>query len=217
MWGSPTCYRFNFARIGASPYIRPGKGLDATASYPELGQQLNADDGPGHQQNHIVDALQPAERARLFPHLQLVQGPLGAVLCEPPLHSVRKKCCVVRCELAHPTPFCELCPSISDSARSQSSSSPPGANPRLSASRNATTAIRSCRCSAGDLVSMRECCSIRFSGLSGFPGLFSPFGSGGDHCEDFSFVGLFDICLSSTRLAKKAQAPMAMLRYGSCG
>jgi CRP-like cAMP-binding protein len=34
------------------------------------------------QQNHILDALPPAERERLFPHLKLVSLPLGAVLYE---------------------------------------------------------------------------------------------------------------------------------------
>jgi CRP-like cAMP-binding protein len=34
------------------------------------------------QQNHILDALPPAERERLFPHLKLVTLPLGAVVYE---------------------------------------------------------------------------------------------------------------------------------------
>jgi CRP-like cAMP-binding protein len=34
------------------------------------------------QQNHILDVLPPAERERLFPHLKLVELPLGAVLYE---------------------------------------------------------------------------------------------------------------------------------------
>jgi CRP-like cAMP-binding protein len=34
------------------------------------------------QQNHILDALPPAERSRLFPHLKLVDLPLGRVLYE---------------------------------------------------------------------------------------------------------------------------------------
>jgi CRP-like cAMP-binding protein len=34
------------------------------------------------EQNHILEALPPAERARLFPHLKLVTLPLGAVLYE---------------------------------------------------------------------------------------------------------------------------------------
>src|SRR5690606_18344029 len=34
------------------------------------------------QQNHILDALPPAERERLFPHLRLVSLPLGMVLYE---------------------------------------------------------------------------------------------------------------------------------------
>lgn len=37
---------------------------------------------PSPQQNHILDALPPAERDRLFPHLRLVPLPLGAVLYE---------------------------------------------------------------------------------------------------------------------------------------
>jgi CRP-like cAMP-binding protein len=35
------------------------------------------------QQNHILDALPPEERERVFPHLKLVTMPLGAVLYEP--------------------------------------------------------------------------------------------------------------------------------------
>ena len=34
------------------------------------------------QQNHILDALPPAERERIYPHLKLVTLPLGAVLYE---------------------------------------------------------------------------------------------------------------------------------------
>ena len=34
------------------------------------------------EQNHILDALPPAERARLFPHLKLVSLPLGKVIYE---------------------------------------------------------------------------------------------------------------------------------------
>src|SRR5450432_108140 len=34
------------------------------------------------QQNHILDALPPAERNRVFPHLKSVMLPLGAVLYE---------------------------------------------------------------------------------------------------------------------------------------
>jgi len=34
------------------------------------------------EQNHILDALPPAERARVFPHLKLVTLPLGSVLYE---------------------------------------------------------------------------------------------------------------------------------------
>jgi CRP-like cAMP-binding protein len=37
---------------------------------------------PAPQQNHILEALPPAERERLFPHLKLVTLPLGAVLYE---------------------------------------------------------------------------------------------------------------------------------------
>jgi CRP-like cAMP-binding protein len=37
---------------------------------------------PSPQQNHILDALPPAERARLFPYLKLVALPLGKVLYE---------------------------------------------------------------------------------------------------------------------------------------
>ena len=34
-------------------------------------------------QNHLLDALPAAERARLFPHLELVSMPLGHAVCEP--------------------------------------------------------------------------------------------------------------------------------------
>src|ERR1700685_1862827 len=34
------------------------------------------------EQNHILEALPVAERARLFPHLKLVTLPLGAVIYE---------------------------------------------------------------------------------------------------------------------------------------
>ena len=34
-------------------------------------------------QNHLLDALPAAERARLFPHLELVQMPLGQAVSEP--------------------------------------------------------------------------------------------------------------------------------------
>ena len=37
---------------------------------------------PHPQQNHILEALPPAERERLFPHLKLVDLPLGTVLYE---------------------------------------------------------------------------------------------------------------------------------------
>tara|TARA_R110002124_G_scaffold64009_2_gene175336 strand:- start:847 stop:1575 length:729 start_codon:yes stop_codon:yes gene_type:complete len=35
------------------------------------------------RQNHLLDALPAAERARLFPHLELVPMPFGAAVCEP--------------------------------------------------------------------------------------------------------------------------------------
>jgi CRP-like cAMP-binding protein len=38
-------------------------------------------DGP--EQNHLLAALTPAERERIFPHLQLVSMPLGKVIAEP--------------------------------------------------------------------------------------------------------------------------------------
>jgi CRP-like cAMP-binding protein len=37
---------------------------------------------PSPEQNHILEALPPVERERLFPHLRLVTLPLGAVLYE---------------------------------------------------------------------------------------------------------------------------------------
>jgi CRP-like cAMP-binding protein len=37
---------------------------------------------PSPQHNHILEALPPAERERLFPHLKLVEMPLGMVLYE---------------------------------------------------------------------------------------------------------------------------------------
>lgn len=37
---------------------------------------------PSPLQNHILDALPAAERERLFPHLKLVELPLGTVLYE---------------------------------------------------------------------------------------------------------------------------------------
>jgi CRP-like cAMP-binding protein len=49
------------------------------------GMPLRRDSMPGiafPQQNHILDALPGAERARLFPHLRLVELPLGLVLYE---------------------------------------------------------------------------------------------------------------------------------------
>jgi CRP-like cAMP-binding protein len=51
----------------------PGKWTLATVSAP--------DSFP--QQNHLLAALSSAERARLQPHLQLVQMPLGKVIYEP--------------------------------------------------------------------------------------------------------------------------------------
>jgi CRP-like cAMP-binding protein len=35
------------------------------------------------RQNHLLDALPAEERARLFPHLELVPMPLGEAVCEP--------------------------------------------------------------------------------------------------------------------------------------
>jgi CRP-like cAMP-binding protein len=35
------------------------------------------------RQNHLLDALPAAERARLFPHLELIPMPLGEAVCEP--------------------------------------------------------------------------------------------------------------------------------------
>ena len=35
------------------------------------------------RQNHLLDALPAAERARIFPHLELVPMPLGHSVCEP--------------------------------------------------------------------------------------------------------------------------------------
>src|SRR5581483_8213992 len=37
---------------------------------------------PGPEQNHLLEALPPPERERLFPHLKLVTLPLGTVLYE---------------------------------------------------------------------------------------------------------------------------------------
>ena len=40
---------------------------------------------PGHhepQQNHLLNGLSPAARERLYPHLELVEMPLGKVLYE---------------------------------------------------------------------------------------------------------------------------------------
>jgi CRP-like cAMP-binding protein len=37
---------------------------------------------PSPDQNHLLDALPPAERERIFPHLRLVKLPLGTVLYE---------------------------------------------------------------------------------------------------------------------------------------
>lgn len=38
------------------------------------------------RQNHLLDALPAPERARLFPHLELVDMPLGLSVCEPGVH-----------------------------------------------------------------------------------------------------------------------------------
>jgi CRP-like cAMP-binding protein len=35
------------------------------------------------RQNQLLAALRPAERERIYPHLQLVPMPLGKILCEP--------------------------------------------------------------------------------------------------------------------------------------
>ena len=35
------------------------------------------------RQNHLLDALPAPERARLFPHLELIDMPLGLSVCEP--------------------------------------------------------------------------------------------------------------------------------------
>ena len=40
-------------------------------------------DTPNPRENHLLDALPAPERARLFPHLELVQMPLGESVCEP--------------------------------------------------------------------------------------------------------------------------------------
>ena len=37
----------------------------------------------GPEQNHLLAALPPAERERVYPHLQLVSMQLGKVVCEP--------------------------------------------------------------------------------------------------------------------------------------
>jgi CRP-like cAMP-binding protein len=37
----------------------------------------------GPEQNHLLAALPPAERERVYPHLQLVSMELGKVVCEP--------------------------------------------------------------------------------------------------------------------------------------
>src|SRR5476651_1158634 len=41
---------------------------------------MNGDHAP--QQNHLLADLSPAEHERLTPHLELIQLPLGNVLCE---------------------------------------------------------------------------------------------------------------------------------------
>ena len=40
-------------------------------------------DSQDPRQNHLLDALPAAERARIFPHLELVPMPLGHSVCEP--------------------------------------------------------------------------------------------------------------------------------------
>jgi hypothetical protein len=43
---------------------------------------LSMPDSHDPQQNHLLAALSAAERTRLYPHLRLVQMPLGKVLYE---------------------------------------------------------------------------------------------------------------------------------------
>ena len=40
-------------------------------------------DTPNPRQNHLLNALPAPERARIFPHLKLVEMPLGESVCEP--------------------------------------------------------------------------------------------------------------------------------------
>jgi hypothetical protein len=40
-------------------------------------------DSHAPQQNHLLDALPAAERQQIYPHLQLVEMPLGKVVHEP--------------------------------------------------------------------------------------------------------------------------------------
>ena len=44
---------------------------------------LSTPDSHAPQQNHLLDALPTAERERIYPHLQLVEMPLGKVVHEP--------------------------------------------------------------------------------------------------------------------------------------
>jgi hypothetical protein len=55
--------------------------IDQTKLLQTLGRYLP---GPAHdpQQNHLLAALSPLERERLYPHLRLVPMPLGEVLYE---------------------------------------------------------------------------------------------------------------------------------------
>jgi CRP-like cAMP-binding protein len=64
-----------------APHKAPRKGLDyGNAS---CASETRAMTGTSHpQQNHILDALPQPERERLFPHLKLVELPLGEVLYE---------------------------------------------------------------------------------------------------------------------------------------
>ncbi|TDG14197.1 Crp/Fnr family transcriptional regulator [Seongchinamella unica] len=43
-------------------------------------------DNPDPRQNHLLDALPPAERERLLPHLELVAMPLGQAVSESGMH-----------------------------------------------------------------------------------------------------------------------------------
>ncbi len=59
-------------------YIEDENGLECGGPVSEA---ANAPP-PSPLQNHILDALPPPERERLFPHLKLVELPLGTVLYE---------------------------------------------------------------------------------------------------------------------------------------